>query len=146
MATQNKAWFREIPASQVDPQVHLAATTMLEYVKKDLQLNEIEIRWVLEDEPIFGKIERLLAELSGSEPEAFEAEPFSGLTKSFHDSVIWIRADLTPAEAALTVAHEARHLWQLRRYRPPLTQQEQAAAEKDAAEYERKAFHAVFGR
>lgn len=143
---QNKAWFREIPAGQVNPQVCLAAYTMLEYVKADLGLPQIEIRWVLEDEPTFARIERLLAELSGNEPGTFEKEPFSGLTKSFHDGVIWVRADLTPREAALTVAHEARHLWQLQRYRPPLTQKEREAAEKDAMEYERKAALAVFGR
>jgi hypothetical protein len=28
--------------------------------------------------------------------------------------VIWLRADLTPHEAARRVAHEARHLWQWR--------------------------------
>jgi len=146
MGTQSKIWFREIPASQVDPQVHLAAHAMLEYVKADLELPEIVIRWAKVDDPTFARIERLLAELSGNEPETFEEEPFSGLTKSFHDGVIWVRADLTPKEAALTVAHEARHLWQLKRYRPPYTQEEREAAERDAMEYERKAALAVFER
>ena len=142
----SKVWYREIPASQVDPQVYLAAHAMLEFVKKDLDLPQIEIRWVLEDDPTFAKIDRLLADLMKAEPNTFETEPFSGLTKSFHDGVIWVRADLTPKEASLTVAHEARHLWQLKRYRPPLTQTEAAVAEKDATEYEQKAFQAVFGR
>lgn len=146
MATQNKTWFREIPASQVDPKVYLAAYTMLEYVKKDLNLPQIEIRWVIEDDPLFGKIDKLLSDIAGVVPTSFETEPISGFTKSFHQNVIWIYANLTPREAALTVAHEARHLWQLQRYRPPLTQKEREAAEKDAMEYERKAALAVFGR
>ncbi|HAA81534.1 MAG TPA: hypothetical protein DCE09_08285 [Thermoanaerobacter sp.] len=143
----SKVWYREIPASQVDPQVYLAAHTMLEYVKADLGLPQsVEIRWVVKDDPLFSRLEKLLAELTNSKPETFEMEPFSGLTKSFHDNIIWIYANLTPQEAAMTVAHEARHLWQLKHYRPPYTQKEQEAAEKDAVEYEKKAYNAVFGR
>jgi hypothetical protein len=145
MATQTKKWYREIEASQVNLHVYLAAHTMLEYVKEDLNLPQMEIRWIIEDDPLFGKIDKLLSDIAGVEPTSFETEPISGFTKSFHQNVIWIYANLTPKEAALTVAHEARHLWQLKHYRPPFTPQEREAAENDAMEYEKKAYNAVFG-
>ena len=146
MATTNKEWYVEIGPDKVDGRVYLAAHLMLEHVKSELQLDDITIRWIKKDDPTFAKLEKLLAEIMRTKPQVFDSEPLSGFTKSFHHNAIWIRADISPKEAAKTVAHEARHLWQLKHYRLPITEEEREAAEKDAMEYEEKAYKAVFGR
>lgn len=144
MATRAE-WFREVDASRVPPEARLAAHLMLDYASRDLGLEGLQIVWVKPTDPTFGKLERLLAEMAGTRPDSFEAEPFTGLSRTFTCDRIWVRADLPPRETALAVAHEARHVWQFTHYRPPLTPQELEVAERDATEYERRAYRAVFG-
>jgi hypothetical protein len=105
-------FYRPIDASRVPTASRSAAETMRRHVREDLKLARLRLSWFAAGvQPLEAQewcnpvIECLNTDLDGCvalEGRVCRATP----------SVVWCRADLSPVKAALTVAHEARHLWQ----------------------------------
>jgi hypothetical protein len=130
-----------------------AVAEALDAVLKDLRLPRVQVRWFRgahgywddADAALYALSSRMRAGLQGAAVAAVDPP------------VIWLRATLRPAVAALLAAHEARHLWQertlseddRRRWHVP-------TSERDADEYARggalpaalkeRAYRAVAGK
>ncbi len=130
-----------------------AVAEALEAVAKDLRLPRMRVRWFKgargdwddTDAALYALSSRIRSSLHGAAVSAVEPP------------VIWLRATLKPAVAALLAAHEARHVWQertlaeddRRRWHVP-------TSERDADEYARdgalpaalkaRAYHAMAGK
>jgi hypothetical protein len=88
----------------------LAVATALGAVTRDLRLPVAKIRWFRGARPYWDDADAALNALSSSIRPGLH-----GATVGTVDPpVIWLRATLRPAVAALLAAHEARHLWQER--------------------------------
>jgi hypothetical protein len=131
----------------------VAVALALEAVLTDLRLPRVRVRWFKgaraywddSDAALYALSSRIRTGLQGAAVAAVEPP------------VIWLRATLKPAVAALLAAHEARHVWQertlaeddRRRWHVP-------TSERDADEYARagalpaalreRAYRAVAGK
>lgn len=100
----------EVPNMSVPRSTRGAVSETLAAVAKDLSLPRVKVRWFkgaraywdVTDAALYALASRIRPGLKGASV-AFVDPP-----------VIWLRATLRPAVAALLAAHEARHLWQAR--------------------------------
>lgn len=79
-------------------------------VARDLGLPPLQIRWFKGARPHWDESDAALCALSSRIRPGLQAAAVSSL----EPPVIWLRATLRPAVAALLTAHEARHVWQER--------------------------------
>ena len=143
--------YERVQIAEVSNDTYFAGQRALRHVERDLGLS-LRIVWVREVRESMAavalSIGRFLDTLAceageisswdrSYRPTAFRTEPFSGQTGwVFGEGEMMVRADLTPAEAVRTVAHEAKHIADSRRFRPPRTDEERKIAEQRAVAYE----------
>ncbi len=109
-------WYREVMPDDVEPKAREAAYKMLAFVKENLELEDIRLRWFkwrrgtpprnLGDDPGLLWVNR---ERKGTQAIAFPVPV----------PVIWIRANLCRAYAAMQVANWSRRLWEWRELERP---------------------------
>lgn len=132
----------EVPLDQVPPATWWAAERALLYCRRDLGLGLAWIGWIRPTHTAIARMEGLLERLARRSGDwnyragAFLDGPLTGQARGGAEDVVLVRADLTIEETVRTVAHECKHLDDLRRYRPPLTPGEHAAFEGSARKYE----------
>jgi HK97 family phage prohead protease len=148
--------YEEIPGWWVPLATRVAADISRDIVQDDLGL-KFEVRWFrkLDEDQLLiqdlgRRVERLgemISSLEGKSTPPVTDRPLyhgkrfvtkndvAGLANS-DDAIVWVRADGEPRKAALTVAHEARHLYQFKSggIGPAL----RGIAERDAYGYELK--------
>ncbi len=127
-------WFQEVPADQVKRELREAAQAMLAHVERDLELPELQIRWIRQRRGEPSLTDKSWMDIHGPRKQR-------GLTQRDHPTTMWVRATLNPFWAAMTVAHEARHLWQLRH--PQLWPLGNWDKEPDAKNYENELLSTV---
>jgi len=87
-----------------------AVAEALEAVAKDLRLPRVQVRWFKGARGYWDDTDAALYALSSRIRPGLQGASVSAL----EPPVIWLRATLRPAVAALLAAHEARHVWQER--------------------------------
>jgi hypothetical protein len=98
--------YREVPLSSVPIDTRYAVETMLLYAKKELRLKHVDVVFFLPDEDCLNKSEAF---------EVMESKtPYLGVMRVKRGDRVWVRADLSPHQAAKTAAHELRHIWQVK--------------------------------
>jgi len=110
----------------------VAVAAALEAAAKDLRLPRMQVRWFEGARRYWDDTDAALYALSSK----IRPRLLAAAVSAVEPPVIWIRATLRPAVAALLAAHEARHVWQertlaehdLRRWHLP-------TSERDADEY-----------
>src|SRR5947209_6163489 len=110
----------------------LAVAATLEAVVTDLQLPRVQVRWFKGARGYWDDTDTALHALSSK----IRPRLLGAAVSAVEPPVIWLRATLRPAVAALLAAHEARHVWQertlaehdRRRWHEP-------TSERDADEY-----------
>lgn len=149
-ATRTPADYEAIPAHHVAPTVRRAVERMIDHVMRDLDLPELGVLWFKLTDAKAKRLDALLGKLAAQtgtdyQPGAFfEIDtPVAGLMKFAREGTIWLRADLTPVQAAFVAAHEARHVWQHRhgRIQPRVADASWTVkqAEEDADDYAARA-------
>jgi hypothetical protein len=157
---EKKHYFREAVSDDVPADVYMAAHRMRWHVQKDLGLERFQIKWLKRESPGVGEVEHALERVSKAlgcsskhrpASEEFDHE-IHGRAKARTFDHIWVRADIPREEVIKTVAHEARHLWQWKTgrysqlaFRTAPGQLTDSEAERDAHEYERRAYAEVCG-
>ncbi len=86
----------------------VAVAEALEAVTKDLRLPRLQVRWFKGARGYWDDTDAALYALSSKIRPGLHGAAVSALDPP----VIWLRATLRPAVAALLAAHEARHVWQ----------------------------------
>ena len=109
-------WYREVMPDDVEPKVREASYKMMTFVKQNLELEDIQLRWFrwkrgtppenLGDDPDLLWLNR--------EPTGTQAIALPGPVP-----LIWVRANLCPNYAAMQVANWSRRLWQWREWERP---------------------------
>lgn len=130
--------YRPIDAQNVPPETRLAGEDMLRCLRRDLQLDQLTLKWFsasdrqLTQEELLGPDGVTLLNLNGG-------VTCSILGKVSEDvpTLVWCRADLTPHMAARVVAHEARHAWQILQEQAGAVPRRLDSGEKDARAYTR---------
>jgi hypothetical protein len=87
-----------------------AVAETLAAVAKDLGIPRIQVRWFKGANGCWDESDAALYALSSKIRPGLHGAAVSAL----EPPVIWLRATLRPAVAALLAAHEARHVWQER--------------------------------
>src|SRR5262245_63259863 len=100
----------EVPAIAVRRATRAAVAEALEAVTKDLGLPRLRVRWFRGARGYWDDADAALYALSSRIRPGLQGASVSAL----EPPVIWLRATLRPAVAALLAAHEARHVWQER--------------------------------
>lgn len=81
-----------------------AAVDMLHFVEKDLSLGRADLRFFKE------------VKYSPEDKYSFTCDKdITGRIREADLMTIWLNINSTPAEAKRTIAHEARHIWQMRK-------------------------------
>ncbi|PWU23388.1 MAG: hypothetical protein C5B48_08705 [Candidatus Rokuibacteriota bacterium] len=88
----------------------VAVGEALEAVARDLRIPSVRIRWFKGARPCWDNADAALYALS----TRIRPDLKAAAVASVEPPVIWLRATLKPALAALLAAHEARHVWQER--------------------------------
>jgi hypothetical protein len=139
----------EVPLHEVPFVTYLAARIAQDYAQADIR-TRFEVRWFRPISEAKAQLNRMRREywylLGIPRPalqpvELAKENPMSGLA-CFGEPVAWVSVDQSPTQAALTVAHEARHLWQWAsgkypKWKPLATEAMLEAMEREAADYER---------
>ena len=127
-------YYREIPESEVEREKVKEAHRVLKICQRLLGLPDIKIQWCrrstkeqYEIDNLFVKLDRNIRRLkhdySNPEVKYFkDKNGFSGQVRSLSRNKIYLMADTPLDQIGLTVAHECKHLADLRIYRPPLTE------------------------
>jgi hypothetical protein len=107
-------YYRPCDPTSVPAVTRLATEIMRRIVRTDLRLRQLRLEW-------FGASDRPLPTEEWGDPvlsllnRGVDARhQIHGRVSLMTPQVVWIRADLSPYMAAMTVAEEARHVWQLR--------------------------------
>jgi hypothetical protein len=113
----SRSRFQEVGADHAKPAVKSAADHALRACVADLGLSsDVRIRWFIPE----GESSRKRREWYGDAATpwvTFEAEQtLTGKVEPAAHTELWIRADQSPEDVVDTVAHEARHSWQFKRY------------------------------
>src|SRR5204863_6264030 len=87
-----------------------AVAEALDAVARDLRLPRVRVRWFKGARAYWDGADQALTALSSRIRPGLQGAAVPGVDPP----VIWLRATLRPAVAALLAAHEARHLWQER--------------------------------
>lgn len=106
--------FQEVAEDQVQKSVLRAARDALAAVEYDLEIGPIRIRWFkLKSGVTWDPCDQdiAFAVLNGP-PIDRTMLGKAVVAEGVEPQVIWLRARMKPAIAAVIVAHEARHLWQ----------------------------------
>ncbi len=98
-ATKTGYFYRMATVAELDEKKELLAVRMLERCQRKLKIPKLQLAWYR----LCGAGERGSAYLGPSPITAFVI--LSAVPK------IWIRADLSIADAQLAAAHEAHHIW-----------------------------------
>jgi hypothetical protein len=110
-AVSGRAWKSpEVPTMSVPRSTRRAVGEALAAVARDLRLPPMKIRWFRGARAHWDESDAALCALSSRIRAGLQAAAVS----SVEPPVIWLRATLRPAIAALLTAHEARHVWQER--------------------------------
>jgi hypothetical protein len=88
----------------------MAVREALGTVLGDLRLPAVKVRWFKGARPCWDDTDEALYALSSRIRPGLQG----AAVPAVEPPVIWLRATLRPAVAALLAAHEARHLWQER--------------------------------
>jgi hypothetical protein len=112
----------------------LAVSETLAAVGKDLGLPRLRVRWFRGARGYWDDTDAALYALSSK----IRPRLLAAAVAAVEPPVIWLRATLKPAVAALLAAHEARHVWQERN----LAEQDrrrwhEPTSESDADDYAR---------
>jgi len=110
----------------------LAVAEALEAIARDLSLPRLHVRWFKGARAYWDEADAALYALSSK----IRPRLLGAAVSAVDPPVIWLRATLKPAVAALLAAHEARHVWQER----TLAEQDrrrwhEPTSESDADEY-----------
>src|SRR5262245_1157779 len=100
----------EVPAMVVPRATRAAVKEALEAIVQDLGLPRLCVRWFKGARAYWDDTDAALYALSSRIRPGLQAAAVSAV----EPPVIWLRATLRPAVAALLAAHEARHVWQER--------------------------------
>ena len=132
-------WYREVMPDDVEPKVREAAHKMLTFVKQNLGLEDVCLRWFRwkRGTPPENLDEDTDLKWLNREPTGVQA-----LAVPVPVPTIWVRANLCPKSAAMQVANWGRRLWQWREWERPQVVVEQKALRanqrkrtKDAEDY-----------
>jgi hypothetical protein len=88
----------------------VAVKEVLDAVAQDLRLPQLKVRWFRGARALWDDTDAALYALSSRIRPGLKGAAVSAV----EPPVIWLRATLRPAVAALLAAHEARHVWQER--------------------------------
>src|SRR5262245_31326961 len=99
----------EVPVMSVPRSTRTAVAETLEAVRADLRLPRIFVRWFKGARAYWDEGDAALCALSSRIRPGLRG----AVVPAVDPPVVWLRATLRPAIAALVAAHEARHLWQL---------------------------------
>jgi hypothetical protein len=122
-----------VPTTDVPADTAAAAERMHSFARKDLQLEDVVLRWFREETAAevqerlawYGLppehpplcFEMAVEEDAGGLPLRLpESGPLNGLYMRHRPNEVWVFAGLSPDDAAHTTAHELHHAWQLRHY------------------------------
>lgn len=128
---QGRYWWRRVSSENVPSETRRAARAAVAFACADLQLPLPVLVW--------------FREAGSAGPE--DAEHFSSdepmIGQAWPEGVVCVSADLDPDRAAMSAAHEVRHLWQfqtgaLPRVKAWTTKETMAGAERDARAYMRR--------
>jgi len=113
----SRSRFQEVGANFAKPEVKTAADEVLRACVADLGLpNDVRIRWFIPEDDTSRKMRERCGD-AATPWVTFEAEEtLAGKVEPAAHAELWIRADQSPEDVVDTVAHEARHSWQLMRY------------------------------
>ena len=142
-ASANQVYlYEEVPAWAVPPESREAADHMLTFCLIDLQLSRLQVRWCNEFIPGDPDKPRLF-----SEKTTFSNHERIGGCILQHGGVvientIWINYELDPEAIPRTVAHEARHCYQLQHQGTLKAHGKEADMEVDASRYAKQALDA----
>ncbi len=100
----------EVPTMSVPRSTRVAVAEALAAVVKDLGLPRIRVRWFKGARACHDAADAALSALASRIRPGLQG----AAVPAVEPPVIWLRATLRPAVAALLSAHEARHLWQER--------------------------------
>jgi len=103
-------WYRPVDASTVATATQKATACMLTYAKEDLALGPLCLAWFSASPTPLTLDEWLNPILRDLNTHEVEGER-TGCVRASDPTTVWCRADLTPRQAARTVAHEVRHAW-----------------------------------
>jgi len=109
-------WYREVMPDDVEPKAREASYKMMTFVKQNLELEDIGLRWFRwkrgTPSENLGDDHDLL--WLNNQPTGTQAIALPGPVP-----LIWIRANLSPNYAAMQVANWSRRLWQWREWERP---------------------------
>jgi hypothetical protein len=88
----------------------VAVAETLDAVARDLRLPRVRVRWFKGARAFWDDTDAALYLLSSK----IRPRLLGAAVSAVEPPVIWLRATLKPAVAALLAAHEARHVWQER--------------------------------
>ena len=100
----------EVPTMSVPRSTRAAVAEALAAVVKDLGLPRVTVRWFRGARAYWDETDAALSALASRIRPGLQGASVPAV----EPPVIWLRATLRPAVAALLSAHEARHLWQER--------------------------------
>ena len=113
---QRSGWYREVMPDDVEPKVREASYKMMTFVKQNLELEDIQLRW-------FRWKRGTPPENLGNDPDLLwlNSQPTGTQAIALPGPVplIWVRANLCPNYAAMQVANWSRRLWQWREWERP---------------------------
>lgn len=133
-------WYRYAQDAEVPADTCRAAAAALKWAAKDLRIPLPRLRWILLQDPAVGQMDELMHKLTGAELTSLKSiGPISGRVDVSKTDEILVLADLKPDEAARTVAHECRHVWQVHTYGSGQVRKSLMWRETDARAYEARA-------
>jgi len=139
-----REYYRPCDSASVPAVTRRAAELMCRYVRTDLRLRQLRLQWFEASYRPLPMEEWAHRELFLLNAGVDAWHQVRGRVSPLAPQVIWIRADLSPYRAALVVAEEGRHVWQLRqtkRKAPPQSRADERrnprAMEPDAHAYAR---------
>lgn len=135
-------WYRKMEPFEVEWRTRRLAEQVLAYAVRDLGLGTVVIQWVSPvSERDANQCNMRARALHGPFvskrrlPCTETSIDAAGWVNALQDGQLFLRADMDVDVLAHTILHEARHLWQGQRYRPPLTVSELEVTETDAERY-----------
>ena len=147
MVRKGSRWFSEVPEGDIEPRTREAALTILEFVREDLGLDDVLLKWfayvrqsskppdVPADDPALNSLNEDVHERFRDRPDRIRNVDGWGLTSP--RPVIWVKGRLKPDAAAFEVANRAHLLWQQKKRgtSPAPGSKESGDRIQDAGEY-----------
>jgi len=122
-------WYEEVPNYRAEIETRKAVGATLDFVRRDLGLDDLWLRWFDYRHVGWGPPDALvddpaLAQLNEEARAHFEGRPLSmrkqGMSwaVSSPKPVIWLRPKISPSDAIFCIALLARQFWQQREWGP----------------------------